>query len=172
MKTKFTAILVLSAMLTACAGGNTPVETTAEETSSAVESETAAESITAEETTADIEECHCEYDWQHAFSEYINQQDFYMGLYVGDINGDDIPEAVIDVNTFGNTEILFYTENGVETFSLGVMSSWGYVKYIPETKQILNCRFHGHTTGTFGYEEIYLYDWTDRRLCRKLLNAP
>ena len=177
---KFIALLALAAMLTACSDrGNSPAETIAEttvgitteataETTTEVTTVTTTEVATTTsateteaETTAAIEECKCEHEWQHAFAEYINGQDFYMGLYVGDINGDETPEAVIDVNTFGNTEILFYTDNGIETFSLGVTSGWGYVRYVPETKQILNCPFFGHTTGTFGYEEHYIYDWTD-----------
>ena len=40
------------------------------------------------------------------------------------------------------------------------MSAWGSVTYIPESGQFLYSPFYGHTTGTWGYEEYYLYDWT------------
>ena len=172
---KIIAILALAAMLTACAGGDTPDETM-QATSAEVVTETTAEttveitseattaattSATEAETTADIEECKCEHEWQHAFAEYINGQEFYMGLYVGDINGDETPEAVIAQNICEWTTILYYLDEEVHALDLQTSSSWGYVRYLPETNQILFCPFYGHTWGTFGYEEYYLYDWTD-----------
>lgn len=176
---KFIAILALAAMLTACSDrGNSPAETIAEitvgitteataETTTEVTTVTTTEVATTTsateteaETTAAIEECKCEHEWQHVFSEYINGQDFYMGLYVGDINGDEIPEAVIAQNICEWTTILYYLDGEVHALDLQTSSSWGYVRYLPETNQILFCPFYGHTWGTFGYEEYYLYDWT------------
>lgn len=165
---KIIAILALAAMLTACANSDTPAET-AQTTSAEAVAETTIEttteatttSVTEIETTAAIEECKCEHEWQHAFSEYINEQDFYMGLYVGDINGDETPEAVIAQNICEWTTILYYLDEKVNTLDLQTSSSWGYVRYLPETNQILFCPFYGHTWGTFGYEEYYLYDWND-----------
>ena len=106
-----------------------------------------------------VQEPADEYDWQHAYAEYIDRTG-YQGLYIDDINGDGIPEAVIDMNTLGYTIILYYTDNGLNELELTTMSSWGSVSYIADTKQILHCPWHGHTWGTFGYEEYYLYDWT------------
>lgn len=167
---KFIAILALAAMLTACSDrGNSPAETTAETTieitteATTTEATTAATtSATEAETTAAIEECNCEHEWQHAFAEYINGQGFYMGLYVGDINGDETPEAVIAQGKNEMTTVLYYLDGEVRPLDLHVSSSWGYVRYIPETKQILNCPFYGHTWGTFGQENYYIYDWTDK----------
>lgn len=105
-------------------------------------------------------EDNCEYEWQHAYAEYIDQMFFYYGLYIDDINGDHIPEAVIEVNPLGYTTILYYTENGLAELELATISDWGSVSYLADTKQILFCPFHGHTWGTFGNEEYYLYDWT------------
>lgn len=105
-------------------------------------------------------ECLCEYPWQHAYAEYINSLGYYAGLYFGDINGDEIPEAVIDVNTLGSTIVLYYTESGLQELSLETVSAWGSVTYLPDTMQFLYSPFYGHTTGTWGYEEYYLYDWT------------
>lgn len=109
---------------------------------------------------APVKECRCEYPWQHAYAEYINDQICYSGLYIGDINGDEIPEAVIDVNTLGSTIVLYYTESGMQELNLETVSAWGSVTYIPSTGQFLYSPFYGHTTGTWGYEEYYLYDWT------------
>ena len=122
--------------------------------------------VTSETETEPVSECHCEYDWQHAYAEYINALDYYAGLYIEDINGDDIPEAVIKrYNTERETDstktiILYYTEKGMAELVLETVSVWGRIAYIADTKQILFCPFYGHTQGTYGYEEYYLYDWT------------
>ena len=102
----------------------------------------------------------CEYDWQHAYAEYINNMDYYVGLYIDDINGDDIPEAVIKRYNTYDTIVLYYTENGLAELLLETVSDWGRITYLADTKQILFSPFYGHTQGTWGYEEYYLYDWT------------
>ncbi|MCH5347994.1 MAG: hypothetical protein J1E40_01600 [Oscillospiraceae bacterium] len=138
-------------------------ETEAEETEApADEPETESETTDGSVTEASLTEPEdsCEYEWQHAYAEYINDLDFYQGFYIDDINGDDIPEAVIEVNPFGYTIILYYNDNGLNELELATMSDWGSVSYLADTKQILFCPFHGHTWGTFGNEEYYLYDWT------------
>ena len=114
----------------------------------------------AAEQTAPVKECLCEHPWQHAYAEYINELGYYSGLYIGDVNGDEIPEAVIDVNTLGSTIVLYYTESGMQELNLETVSAWGSVTYIPDTKQFLYSPFYGHTTGTWKYREYYLYDWT------------
>ena len=156
----------------------TEAETTAETTSEAakteVTSKTVTEKLTAapvtaitEETTVSTEcettaktECHCPTEWQHAYSEYLNSLDFLAGgIYLGDINGDDIPEAVIEINPFEMTEILYFNNDGMQKLELFTISVWGSVRYIPDTKQILFMPMRGHTWGTWGYEEYYLYSW-------------
>ena len=107
-------------------------------------------------------ECMCEYPWQHAYAQYINDLEYYAGLYIRDLNGDEIPEAVIDVNTLGSAIVLYYTQEGRKELELETVSAWGSVTYIPDTGQFLYCPFYGHTTGTWGYEEYYLYDWTGK----------
>ena len=129
------------------------------ETSSARTEPVVTETEATMETEPD-DECHCEYDWQHSYAEYINQLWFYYGFYIDDINGDDIPEAVISVNPLEYTIILYYTENGLAELELATMSDWGSVGYIADTKQILFSPMRGHTTGTWGYTEEYIYDWT------------
>ena len=135
--------------------------TTAETTSAAASETTTAETTTAETTTAETTaECHCPTEWQHAYSEYLNSLDFLAGgVYLGDINGDDIPEAVIEINPFEMTEILYFNDDGMQKLELFTTSVWGSVRYIPDTKQILLMPMRGHTWGTWGYEEYYLYSW-------------
>lgn len=122
------------------------------------------EIITAAPMTATVEEtaaeCHCPTEWQHAYSEYLNSLDFLAGgIYLGDINGDDIPEAVIEINPYEMTDLLYFNDDGMQVLELDTTSVWGSVRYIPDTKQILLMPMRGHTWGTYGYEEYYLYDW-------------
>ena len=68
-----------------------------------------------------------------------------------------MPEAVIAVKPFGYTIVLYYNENGLQVLELKV--TWGSVRYEPETGRIFHTPFYGHTLGTFGYYECYVYEW-------------
>lgn len=104
--------------------------------------------------------CTCPNKWQHAYSEYLNSLDFLEGgVYLDDINGDDIPEAVIEINPFEMTDILYFNDSGMQKLELYTTSVWGSVRYIPDTMQILFQPMRGHTWGTYGYTEYYLYGW-------------
>ena len=150
---------------------STAEQTAATTTETAPETEMTEEStkatpeiITAAPMTATVEEtaaeCHCPTEWQHAYSEYLNSLDFLSGgVYPGDINGDDIPEAVIEINPYEMTDLLYFNDDGMQVLKLETTSVWGSVRYIPDTKQILLMPMRGHTWGTYGYEEYYLYDW-------------
>lgn len=144
--------------------------TTAEavtETSASTTVETSvltAEQVTATETVsyASVKEtdCACPTEWQHQYSEYLNSLDFLKGgVYLGDINVDDIPEAVIEINPFEMTDILYFNDSGMQKLELYTTSVWGSVRYIPDTRQILFQPMRGHTWGTYGYTEYYLYGW-------------
>ena len=104
--------------------------------------------------------CTCPNKWQHAYSEYLNGLDFLTGgVYLGDINGDDIPEAVVEINPYELTDILYFNDDGMQVLELWTTSVWGSVRYIPDTMQILFQPMRGHTWGTYGYTEYYLYGW-------------
>lgn len=125
---------------------------------------TAAEDVqtTADAAQAEISECHCPTKWQHTCCEYLNNLDFLAGgIYFGDINGDDTPETIVKINPFDSTKILYRGKFGADILDLSTASAWGYVRYIADTKQILYCPFYGHTYGTWGYEEYYLWSWND-----------
>lgn len=140
-------------------------ETTSEYTETETESTT--ETTTAETTesqteteTEPVKECHCTSEFQHACCEYLNELDYLTGgVYYGDINGDDKPEAVVRKNSYGITHILYENDNGIQILELETVSMWGEVSYVADTKQILFTPMRGHTTGTWGYEEHYIYDW-------------
>ena len=104
--------------------------------------------------------CTCPNEWQHAYSEYLNGLDFLTGgVYLGDINGDDIPEAVVEINPYELTDILYFNDDGMQVLQLWTTSVWGSVRYIPDTMQILFQPMRGHTWGTYGYTDYYLYGW-------------
>ena len=137
----------------------TTLETTSETTETTT-TVTETTTTTAETTTETEKVCTCESEFQHACCEYLNGLNFLGGgVYFGDINGDETPEAVVAINPFGLTYVLYENESGMQELPLKTMSSWGYVRYIADTKQILFCPFFGHTWGTWGYEEYYLLDW-------------
>ena len=144
---------------------STTAEAAAEITEAETETETTAETTTTtEETTTTVTEtekvCTCKSEFQHYCCEYLNGLDFLAGgVYYGDINGDDNPEAVIEINPFQLTYVLYENEKGIQELPLETMSAWGYVRYIADTKQILYCPAYGHTWGSWGYEEYYIYDW-------------
>ena len=142
----------------------TAAEITEAETKTETTTTTAETTSETTETTTTVTEtekvCTCESEFQHACCEYLNGLNFLGGgVYFGDINGDETPEAVVAINPFGLTYVLYENENGMQELPLKTMSSWGYVRYIADTKQILFCPFFGHTWGTWGYEEYYLLDW-------------
>ncbi len=173
----FLAALALS--LSAC--GNTAAnEQTTAETVPATLAETAAEiteaetetTATAAETTSETTEatttvtetekvCTCESEFQHACCEYLNGLNFLAGgVYYGDINGDDKPEAVIEINPFELTYVLYENESGFQVLNLETMSSWGAVRYIADTKQIIYSPEFGHSSwGTYGHGFYCIYDW-------------
>ncbi len=181
---KRTALIFTVAMLilTSCNTANeeTSAQTSAETTSEAITDQTdtsetsasttaetsvlTAEQVTAAETVsyASVKEtkCTCPTEWQHAYSEYLNNLDLLTGgVYLGDINGDDIPEAVIEINPYEMTDILYFNDDGMQVLQLWTTSVWGSVRYIPDTMQILFQPMRGHTWGTYGYTEYYLYGW-------------
>lgn len=126
--------------------------------SSASTAEVSLEAVSSDKAEEKV--CTCPTEWQHQYSEYLNSLDFLKGgVYLGDINGDDIPEAVIEINPYEMTDILYFNDDGMQVLQLWTTSVWGSVRYIPDTMQILFQPMRGHTWGTYGFEEYYLYGW-------------
>ena len=48
----------------------------------------------------------------------------------------------------------------MQLLDLETVSASGAVTWIADTKQFIHCPFFGHTTGTWGYIEYYVFDWT------------
>ena len=161
----------VSSETSALTSSETPETTASEalpETTLTEQTETSASTASATEAPIEtvssdkIEEkvCTCPNEWQHAYSEYLNGLDFLTGgVYLGDINGDDIPEAVIEINPYELTDILYFNDDGMQVLELWTTSVWGSVRYIPDTKQILFQSMRGHTWGTYGFTDYYLYGW-------------
>lgn len=130
------------------------------ETSASTASTTEAPIETVSSDKIEEKVCTCPNEWQHAYSEYLNGLDFLMGgVYLGDINGDDIPEAVVEINPYELTDILYFNDDGMQVLELWTTSVWGSVRYIPDTKQILFQSMRGHTWGTYGFTDYCLYGW-------------
>ncbi|MDE6594863.1 MAG: hypothetical protein K2K44_02490, partial [Oscillospiraceae bacterium] len=137
----------------------TEAETETETTTTTAE--TTSETTEATTTVTETEKvCTCESEFQHACCEYLNGLDFLTGgVYYGDINGDNKPEAVVEINPFEWTYVLYENEKGMHELSFETVSQWGDVTYVADTKQILFTPMFGHTTGTWGLEEHYIYSW-------------
>lgn len=157
-----------SAETSALTSSETSVTEALPETTLTEQTETSASTASATEAPIEtvssdkIEEkvCTCPNEWQHAYSEYLNGLDFLTGgVYLGDINGDDIPEAVVEINPYELTDILYFNDDGMQVLELWTTSVWGSVRYIPDTMQILFQSMRDHTWGTYGYTDYYLYGW-------------
>ncbi len=167
-ETSDSAGTVISAEASALTSSETSVTEALPETALTENTETSASTASATEapietvSSDNIEEkvCTCPNEWQHAYSEYLNGLDFLTGgVYLGDINGDDIPEAVVEINPYELTDILYFNDDGMQVLELWTTSVWGSVRYIPDTKQILFQSMRGHTWGTYGFTDYYLYGW-------------
>lgn len=167
-ETSVSAETVISAETSALTSSETSETEALPETALTENTETSASTASTTEAPIEtvssdkIEEkvCTCPNEWQHAYSEYLNGLDFLMGgVYLGDINGDDIPEAVIEINPYELTDILYFNDDGMQVLELWTTSVWGSVRYIPDTKQILFQSMRGHTWGTYGFTDYCLYGW-------------
>ena len=99
-------------------------------------------------------------NWREAYAEYLNNVDFFDGFYIGDINNDGIPEVIIRYNESNSGFILYFCNDKVQALELEVISLWGKAGYLEETNQIILLHWYGHTYGTFGSVDYFLYDWT------------
>ena len=167
-ETSVSAETVISAETSALTSSKTSVTAALPETTLTEQTETSASTASATEAPIEtvssdkIEEkvCTCPNEWQHAYSEYLNGLDFLTGgVYLGDINGDDIPEAVVEINPYELTDILYFNDDGMQVLELWTTSVWGSVRYIPDTMQILFQSMRGHTWGTYGFTDYCLYGW-------------
>ena len=111
-----------------------------------------------------LEKYFTEYRSENSFESYLaayTEKNGYppYGVFIGDINGDGQDEMVLHVNPFGNLDIL-YMKNGIVTVvNCEVMSQWGNTWYDSGKNRIINMYFYGHTEGTAGAYEYYVYEW-------------
>lgn len=66
---------------------------------------------------------------------------------------------MVEINPYELTDILYFNDEGMQVLELWTTSVWGSVRYIPDTMQILFQPMRGHTWGTYGYTDYYLYGW-------------
>ena len=178
---KLLAIMLLTAMLSACvaqpeAGKTMPPAKTgaAEGSTAAVEtSETteasklgkANEKIAKSTEVSFIKsEYQCTSDRRNAYAKYLYENfgstnELLYGIYIGDVNKDENDEMIVATTPFGMWEIVYYGEEGLKTVQLEVMSMWGNSWYNAQTGEFINRTFYGHTTGTFGADDYHIYSW-------------
>jgi len=113
------------------------------------------------EATGEVDE------WRKAYAERLDKGDI-CGFYIGKINDSDFP-VLITWSDNGSRDIALETNSGyvyafadgeLKALELQVVSAWGKVGYLKETNQIILLQWYGHTTGTFGSVDFFLYDWT------------
>ena len=165
MKKKISLFLALTMSLTGCNTAEKAEQKTAEITTTTA-AETTVATTTAETTMAettsnngyiDIENinsfasCLTAYTEKHGYLPY--------GVLVDDINGDGQDEMIIHTNPFGNLDILYTKDGELKIIECGVMSQWGGTWYDKVNNRIVNEYFYGHTEGTMGAYEYYVYDW-------------
>lgn len=159
-KIKICVPILAAAMLTAC-GAEKPsaeIETTTAAAVTETSETVSGNEIIAETTTATAVESGT--DYIKAYTEHLNNMDMYItGIYLADINDDGVPEAVVEQNFGVFTDILYMNEKGMRTLSLEAVSMWGCIVCMPEKNAVSFTPMVGHTEGTAGYIEQYLYEW-------------
>ncbi len=83
------------------------------------------------------------------------------GILIEDINGDGQDEMVLQINPYGYMEIVYVKNGEPKVINCEVMSMWGGTWYDKVKNRIINEYYHGHTEGTAGGYEFYIYDWND-----------
>ncbi len=111
-----------------------------------------------------LEKYFTEYKSENSFASYLasyTEKNGYppYGVFIDDINGDGQDEMVLHLNPFGNLDILYIKNGVVKVVNCGVMSQWGNTWYDSGKNRIINMYFYGHTEGTAGAYEYYVYDW-------------
>lgn len=81
------------------------------------------------------------------------------GVLIEDINGDGAEEMVVHINPFNYVQVVYIKNGRLKVVDCGVMSQWGGTWYDSGKNRIVNQYFYGHTEGTLGAYEYYVYDW-------------
>lgn len=171
MKKLIALLIVTAILLTACVNGSRLQQNPKANTSAV--SQTGSDSVIKTEpepvetqpsiiSTEDFFQSDYNFDWQNAYAEYFNSNHYsnWYSIYIDDINNDDIPEVVINIDQWGSCDVLYYLNGEINILYLDVQF-WGFSAYLDETKQFINLPFYGHTQGTFGNISNYsLYSWT------------
>lgn len=103
-----------------------------------------------------------ESDWREAYAAYLeeNKNDI-LDFHVADMNEDGIPEVVFRYNDETNDgAVLSFIDNKLQILKLFVVSGWGKAGYLEKDNQFICLQWYGHTSGTFGSVDFYLYAWT------------
>lgn len=103
------------------------------------------------------------------YSKYVEKNGLPYGVLIEDINGDGEEELVIHQNPFGMLEVVYLSNGEAKKVACDVMSQWGGVWYDTSRNRIVNEYFYGHTEGTAGAYEYYVYDWDGEKYVRTMV---
>ncbi len=103
------------------------------------------------------------------YSKYVEKNGLPYGVLIEDINGDGTEELVIHQNPFGMLEVVYLSNGEAKRVACDVMSQWGGVWYDTSRNRIVNQYFCGHTEGTAGAYEYYVYDWDGEKYVRTMV---
>ena len=81
------------------------------------------------------------------------------GVLIEDINGDGQDEMVVEINPYGYLYVLYIKDGELKVLECDTMSEWGGTWYDKANNRIVNQYFYGHTEGSMGAYEYYVYDW-------------
>ncbi len=184
MKKKISIILALTMLFSGCADNSAITVETSEnittELAETAEQTTAANAITttlasttayASTTTLPDEDIELQENKPLESNEELHPFALYLenyteenghapyGVLIEDINSDGQDEMVMHTNPFGNLDILYMKDEELKVIECDVMSQWGGTWYDRSANRIVNQYFRGHTEGTLGAYEYYVYDW-------------
>ncbi len=111
-----------------------------------------------------LEKYFTEYKSETSFASYLTaytEKHGYPphGVFIDDINGDGQDEMVMHINPYGYLYVLYIKDDKLKVLECDTMSEWGGTWYDKANNCIVNEYFHGHTEGSMGAYEYYVYDW-------------
>ena len=85
--------------------------------------------------------------YRKKYKKILSETDYFQGVYIGDLVGDEREELVVATNEYGDFTVYVPVENRIVKYYFPVMSIWGFTKYNPSDRKFVCMHYYGHTTG-------------------------